>query len=192
LLVNREVREEAEKILYTGKVFVLISFQWPNLASLIHSNDVPIVTENQGAISRFDHYSMRLHLRHRDCPKNKAMAYRVRSILVLLRDLPVFCRAVRWNSIIAPSAGTLLIKGRNDPVHLIQPYVDHTVQRHFQLSIRLQPTQYVRLFSELQEQLAHPLKELRVAGMKTVENVASGQSIMRQDLLKSIKAEAGA
>jgi hypothetical protein len=110
---------------------------------------------------------------------------------MLLKDLPAFCRAVRWNSITAPSAGTIFIKGRNDPVHLTRTYAYQTVKRHFQLSIRLQSTHYVRLCSELQEQLARPIRELRIAGMKVLESVTGGQPTMRQDLLKSIQDYAG-
>ena len=65
LRINREIRREACDVL-ASNLFVVVSSKWPLLDSLKHHYDLPIITENQNLVTRFQTHSMRVHFHSSD------------------------------------------------------------------------------------------------------------------------------
>jgi hypothetical protein len=192
MLVNKTISAEAKEELYSYNRFIVVSYQWPTLGAAIHMYDVPIVTENQKAVVRFAEYSMRLHLRHRDCPKGKAKAYKTHCFLMHMDDMPRLCRAVRWISILAPSAGTIVIRDRSEPKYKGRDFTDHTVKKKFHMSVRIRSTTYTPMSESLQWSLVSHLSGLRIAGMEVKETALDGDYTLPSRSLQYLQSISGA
>lgn len=94
LAVNHAIHDEANKVLKQND-FVVISAIWPNITLMKYKWGLPVVTDNQDHVAKFNRHTVRMHLQHpqRDLePKDR----RVRSMLILAGDLPDFCEMMQW------------------------------------------------------------------------------------------------
>ncbi|KAK4544794.1 hypothetical protein LTR36_004043 [Oleoguttula mirabilis] len=117
LAVNKTINEEAKQELHRSNVFVVVSWVWPNLGSILHAFDVPIVTERQAVIARFDHCALRLHLRDPTPKSRLGGAAKVQSLLMLHADVPILCKAIRYISATCPRPATVCFKVAEAPDH---------------------------------------------------------------------------
>ena len=167
LLVNKEICSEASEQLFRSNRFVLVSSQWPGLSDIIHLYDVSIVTEDQKVVATFQHHSLRLHLRHRDVPP-KSTSCKAQNFLMLLRDLPEFCRAIRWVSLGAPAKGTIILKQPDTPSDQFQRFSNATAKKTYYTMVKLRSTLYVPLSQEVEASLLKVVQDLRIPGQKVV------------------------
>jgi hypothetical protein len=92
LAVNHQIHDEATELLVSNN-FVVISFEWAGLGLIKHVQDVPLVTENQKAVSKFTMHHLRVHIKANSKDLSQVPTH---SFLMVASDLPCFCRTMQW------------------------------------------------------------------------------------------------
>ncbi|KAK5165298.1 uncharacterized protein LTR77_009396 [Saxophila tyrrhenica] len=169
LQLNKTISREASEELRRSNCFVVVSYKWPGLEDLIHTCDVPIVTQDNSAVARFQHHSMRIHLRHRDIsPKDTSC--QTRSFLLLLRDMPLFCRTIRWASLDKSAAGRMVlnVKDPESPVEELNVFYAQTSRNVFCTNVDFRSTTRKPLSPTLEASLVRAVEDVRMPGQKVV------------------------
>ncbi|KAK5174726.1 uncharacterized protein LTR77_001808 [Saxophila tyrrhenica] len=136
LLASKSIREEA-KLQLRSSDFIFFSFQWPNPWSspgeIIHTHNVPVVSESQAGIDRFaglGHDPIHLYLRFPTYPDS----FPAQGILILPMDLRLLLHALPDSSALALIADTKLLSGIGDSK--LRAYTGYEKNRRFELSIQ--------------------------------------------------------
>jgi len=121
------------------------------------------------AIANFPHHSVRLHIRHRHISAEKT-GCKVPSFLILLRDIDILCRAVRWLCLRAPALGYLIIKQPGSAFDDFQLFSHTTLKKTYCTMITFRSVPYVPLSDTLEATLSRALQHLRIPGQKVMVN----------------------
>ncbi|KAK5135623.1 hypothetical protein LTR08_005103 [Meristemomyces frigidus] len=165
--VNKQIRKEALEELHRTNIFIVVSWAWPELGRTLNAFDVPIVTDNQSAVARFKHHTLRLHLQNGKSGPRLREAPQMLSLLMLLADFPIFCRTIRYTSSITPMPCTLFLKDVDAPQHELQTFrnVNH-VSRPVHSKIQFCSSSARSNTVEMQIRLLASFNHMTIAGQK--------------------------
>lgn len=93
LAVNREINKEASQVLYSNH-FVIVSHQWPRIATAKYIHDLPIITEDPRRVKAFTKHVLRVHIRAPT--KLLGKNAKIQSFVMVADDLPILCECVQW------------------------------------------------------------------------------------------------
>lgn len=120
--VNSHVKKEALEVLESND-FLVVSHRWEWLTSYKHSCDLPIVTENQKDVAKFNLHVMRIHLDQPLVPRNEFneprhwSATKMHSFVMLARDLPELCNILQMQFYLLPSPVNVVSRLIDRPPH---------------------------------------------------------------------------
>ncbi|KAM0712048.1 hypothetical protein Q7P37_011142 [Cladosporium fusiforme] len=162
LAVNREIHDEAEKLLYERNIFVVVSCQFPALVPAVRSTVYfPVVTETHA--SRMRHHSLRVHLKAHgpaantvlegDKPPRTQVENTINSAVLLHDHLQVFCNLAGLTLSNNPPQSLVINIAEKSYIGRL-PSVDVKAPR---LSCELRSTRYREMTPEVQTFLLAPL-----------------------------------
>lgn len=199
--MNRTISAEATEELLRNDHFVLVSYQWPSLGSIIHKFDVPIITEDQVACARFKQYSIRLNLRHRDVPVSKTLqekkgASKGRAFLMLVRDMVFFCRMIRWICFGKLSACMMVLKEKEvagEVKDCFQTFANNGVKKRFSMVAEINEGILTRASAlkvkDLEGMFFNVIRDIRITGQKVRVHGSVGTSEMREGIAHFVGSE---
>ncbi|KAK5136222.1 hypothetical protein LTR08_003829 [Meristemomyces frigidus] len=118
---NRQIQKEASEMLASNH-FVVVSFCWKTMEIAKHHYHLPIVCEDQKAVARFKHYSLRVGIIH---GAEKMRSQGTQSFIMLAADLPLFCgEMMQWSYLNTGTGCTVATAVRNSSPHtlaLVEP-----------------------------------------------------------------------